>query len=86
MGCQVSSRHLPGAVTDPQQKCGFSIEHTHQVRQSAIPCQVQRILPDCPTRKWNVTWLSSAGFMAPPNKVSPNEAIIPSGKQRKTLE
>ena len=36
--------------------------------------------------KWNATWLSSTGFMAPPNKVSPNEAIIPSGKQRKTLE
>ena len=30
--------------------------------------------------KWNVTWLSSTRFMAPPNKVSPNEAIIPSGK------
>ena len=36
--------------------------------------------------KWNATWLSSTEFMAPPNKVSPNEAIIPSGKQRKTLE
>ena len=36
--------------------------------------------------KWNVTWLSSTGFMARPNKVSPNEAIIPSGKRRKTLE
>ena len=30
--------------------------------------------------KWNATWLSSTGFMMPPNKVSPNEAIIPSGK------
>ena len=36
--------------------------------------------------KWNATLLSSTGFMAPPNKVSSNEAIIPSGKQRKTLE
>ena len=30
--------------------------------------------------KWNATWLSSTGFIVPPNKVSPNEAIIPSGK------
>ena len=36
--------------------------------------------------KWNVTWLSSTGFMVPPNKMSPNEAIIPSGKRRKALE
>ena len=36
--------------------------------------------------KWNATWLSSTGFMVPPSKVSPNEAIKPSGKQRKTLE
>ena len=51
MGCQVSSWHLPGAVPDPQQKCGFSIEYTHRVRQSAIPCQVRQILPDHPTRQ-----------------------------------
>ena len=36
--------------------------------------------------KWNATWLSSTGFMAPPNKVPANEAIIPSGTRRKTLE
>ena len=36
---------------DPQQKCGLSIEHTHRVHQSAIPCQVRRILLDHPTRQ-----------------------------------
>ena len=36
--------------------------------------------------KWNTTWLSSTGLMAPPNKVSLNEANIPSRKRRKTLE
>ena len=36
--------------------------------------------------KWNATWLSSTGFMMPANKVSPTEAIIPSGNRRKTLE
>ena len=51
IGCQVSSWHLPGAIPDPQQKCGFSIEHTHWVHQSAIPCQVRRILLDRPTRQ-----------------------------------
>ena len=51
MGCHVSSWHLPGAVPDPQQKCGFVIEHTHRVCQSAIPCQVRRIILDCPTRQ-----------------------------------
>ena len=30
--------------------------------------------------KWNAAWLSSTRFMAPPNKVTPNEAIIHSGK------
>ena len=51
MGCQISGRRLPGAVPDPQQKCGFSIEHSHWVCQSAIPCQVQQILPVRPTRQ-----------------------------------
>ena len=36
--------------------------------------------------KCNATWLSSTGFMVPPNKVSPNEATIPSGKRRNPLE
>ena len=35
----------------PQQKCGLRIEHPHRVCQSAIPCQVRRILPDRPTRQ-----------------------------------
>ena len=35
---------------------------------------------------WNATWLTSTGFTSRTNKVSPNEAIKPSGKQRKTLE
>ena len=30
--------------------------------------------------KWNATWLISTGFMTRINKVSPNEAITPSGK------
>ena len=36
--------------------------------------------------KWNATWLISTGFTTWTNKVSPNEAITPSGKRRKTLE
>ena len=36
--------------------------------------------------KWNATWLISTGFMTQINKVSPNEAITPSGKRRKTQE
>ena len=36
--------------------------------------------------KWNATWLISTGFMTQTNKVSPNEAITPSGKRRKTQE
>ena len=36
--------------------------------------------------KWNATWLISTGFTTRTNKVSPNEAITPSGKQRKTQE
>ena len=36
--------------------------------------------------KWNATWMTSTDFTAQTNKVSPNEAIKPSGKRRKTLE